>query len=532
MPAEDRELVQIEANEDVNSIRDRLSFIRGRRVLLVWPEDGTALTRKLDLVLIQREAMRRQIRLAIVTHDLQVAKNANELNISTFETIGASERGRWKRGRSKVFTTRWQRPKNEPEPDDLMDVASRVRSDREPGSSTINKAGWFFMMLLGLSVFAVIITLVAPSAIVTLTPAEDVIEISVDITINTTDATEIDAINAVIPSIEIPVQVPEQQLSTEATGTRVLGNTRATGTVVFINTTSSQIEIPVGTIVTTTDGSNLTFATMETVTLPGGDGEEIEVLVEAATDSAGDVGNVGENRINAVIGPLDEQVIVRNRLPTTGGQQQIVPVVTEADLDRLERLMYQFVQQRAYDEMPNFPGLTPRHVIIDETVMVQDPRSDWISISASVGDQVDSITMRMQALVTARAFDALQAENLVYLRLSEQVPRGRIIQPETVSYSRGPIRYENGQLRFTMTGRSVVAGRIDEDLLRGHLAGKSIEEALIYIQQRVDIAPGSTPQITVSPDLLGRLPLWSARINFEITAPASNSSPEQADAES
>src|SRR5262245_53684722 len=120
MPSERPEFLQLEKGDDVPSVRDRLSFIHGKRVLLIWPEEGTVLTRKLDLVLIQREAMRRAIRLALVTHDPQVIQHASELNISTFETIGASERARWKRGRSKVFTTRWQRPKDEPEPDGLI----------------------------------------------------------------------------------------------------------------------------------------------------------------------------------------------------------------------------------------------------------------------------------------------------------------------------------------------------------------------------------------------------------------------------
>src|SRR5262249_40151304 len=106
------EYVQLEGADDVTSVRDRLSFLRGQRVLLIWPEEGAILTRKLDLVLIQRDAMRRAIRLALVTHDPQVVRNARELNISTFETIGAAERGRWQRGRSKVFTNRFQRPKD------------------------------------------------------------------------------------------------------------------------------------------------------------------------------------------------------------------------------------------------------------------------------------------------------------------------------------------------------------------------------------------------------------------------------------
>src|SRR3982750_551822 len=101
------EFIQLESGDDAGSVRDRLSFIRGQRVLMIWPEEGTILTRKLDLVLIQREAMRRAIRLALVTHDSEVVRHARELNISTFETIGAAERGRWKRGRGKVFTNRF-----------------------------------------------------------------------------------------------------------------------------------------------------------------------------------------------------------------------------------------------------------------------------------------------------------------------------------------------------------------------------------------------------------------------------------------
>ena len=120
------EYVQLESGDDATAVRDRLSFIRGRRVLLIWPESGTALRRKLDLVLIQREAKRRAIQLALVTHDEDVIRSAHELGISSFETIGASERKRWKRGRTRIFIQRFHKP-DTTAPDDLMDAASRVR---------------------------------------------------------------------------------------------------------------------------------------------------------------------------------------------------------------------------------------------------------------------------------------------------------------------------------------------------------------------------------------------------------------------
>ena len=70
------EFVQLEPGEDVASVRDRLTFLRGQHVLLIWPENGTALNRKLDLVLVQREAMRLAIRLALITHDPDVIQHA------------------------------------------------------------------------------------------------------------------------------------------------------------------------------------------------------------------------------------------------------------------------------------------------------------------------------------------------------------------------------------------------------------------------------------------------------------------------
>ena len=56
----------LEAADTVVTVRERLAHLRGRRVLLVWHADSPLLRRKLDLVLIQREAYRRAIQLALV----------------------------------------------------------------------------------------------------------------------------------------------------------------------------------------------------------------------------------------------------------------------------------------------------------------------------------------------------------------------------------------------------------------------------------------------------------------------------------
>src|SRR5436853_34579 len=60
------QVIQLESYDDVISIRDRMGFIDTERVLLVWPPKGRIVKRKLDLVLIQREATRRGAKLALV----------------------------------------------------------------------------------------------------------------------------------------------------------------------------------------------------------------------------------------------------------------------------------------------------------------------------------------------------------------------------------------------------------------------------------------------------------------------------------
>jgi hypothetical protein len=511
----DLELVQIDASEDANAVKDRLSFFRGRRVMLVWPEEGTALTRKLDLVLIQREAMRRQIRLALVTHDPQVMKHAGELNISTFETIGTGERSRWKRGRSKVFTSRKQRPKDNPNAEELKPVASRLSTATSSFSRLQRLSVRVGLFAVFLAVLGGLVYLVVPTATVTLFPAQQTITVSVEVRISMdSDVTAVDVENAVIPSRLLSV-LAEQEWQVETTGEVTTGNIQATGDVVFTNATADELEIPAGTLVSTTDGSAITFETTDAATLPAGEGSEITVPIVARANDGGDAGNVGANRINTVVGPLEDQVIVLNPSPTTGGQAQTARVVTEVDRQRVARNVRQLLQQAAFSEMPNLPGVSMTNTIISETLTIEEPprRANY---SAQAGDRADLVTLRMQAVVNARAYDEQQARQVVYAWLAREIPRGREIQPETVQYESGPIRISEDAITFTMTGSSVVAGRVEEGDLRNTLAGMTVDEALEYIQTRLDIEPGTTPEIVLSPNWTNRLPLWADRITVDV----------------
>jgi hypothetical protein len=514
MARAERTLIQIETDEDANSVRDRLSFMRGQKVLLVWPEEGTALTRKLDLVLIQREAMRRAIRLALVTHDLQVIKHAQELNISTFETIGASERGRWKRGRSKVFTNRFQRPKDEPEPEELMGVASRIRVKRQALSAVQRFIVRVGILALLIGVVVAVAYVVVPGATIALTPAQQQIEIAIEIAVNSDPGfANVDVENAILPATRLVLTI-EETASIATTGSHDLGSVRAIGTVIFINNTNNEVEIPPGTTVSTSAGTPILFRTTELAALPPGEGEQVEVPIEAMSSAAGEVGNVGENLINTVIGPLEESVTVRNLIPTTGGQTRVERAVIASDRERLLALLRQQIQERAYNEMLELPQVRDSKFVIIETLRIAQERDDWTNFTASPGDITDTLSLTMRAVVEAVAIDEQLGQQIVFAQMAGQIPRGRVIQPETIEYTRGPVTISGEDITFTMTGRGTVTGRINHGQLQEQLAGRSLEEAMLYLTERVDLAENSVPSIAITPDWFNRMPLLPMRINI------------------
>lgn len=517
MSRETRTLIQIESNEDVTSIRDRLSFYRGERIVLVWPEEGTALKRKLDLVLIQREAMRRQIQLGLVTHDAEVIKNATDLNISTFETIGASERKRWKRGRSRVFASRNRRPADAPLPEDLEDVGSRRNQRR----AILTPRGFLIRTLL-LGVFAAIgfgvFYVLVPTATIVLTPAREIIQASVQITVDPSlELSDVDIENAVLPATLIRVEI-EEEASIPTTGVQNLGNTPATGEVVFINETNSAIDIPAGTIVSTSAGTPILFETTTDVTLPSGTGQEVTAPVQAMPGSTGDVGNVAPNLINSIVGPLEERADVINIASTREGESRQEPSVTETDQDRLNGLLNQILQERAFEEMSALPQIGEDQFIIVETLQIVEERPEWTRFSAQPGQIAETLTLTKRAVVQTIVVDTALGRQIVFARMADQLQqmRGFSFEVDTISYRQGDIATAGDLILFTMSGTVQAISDIDEDFIRERVTNMPIEDALALIAQTTPLAEDTAPSITVSPDLLGRMPLMADRISVEV----------------
>ncbi len=505
------EILQLEPHDDVVTVRDRLAFVRSRRVLLVWPKNGQILRRKLDLVLIQRAVSRQTARLALVTTDPQVIDHARDLNISTFTSVRESQHARWKRGRSRIFVDRSDQPAGDASPS-----APRGRTAHRARQTA------FWPMMRRILVVAVLLLTFAgllaaayvflPAATVTLTPASEQIEVALSITADPA-ITAIDLENRVIPATPLRVEIDESA-SVDTTGNQEDDPIPARGVVVFTNRSTQPATIPAGTTVNTSAGVLARFRTLEAVNIPGQVDAIAIVAVEALPDYSGPAGNVPADTVNFIDGPLNEILTVQNPEPIEGGAFQINRIVAQEDHDRLLAMARQAIQQRAFSELS--PLLGQGQSLVLESIHIAEERPEWTVFSAPVGAQSDTVSLTMHAAVQAVVIDDRLANQAAFAGLTEQIPSGQFIVPESARFTRQSITPPDaaGRVALQIVAQGNVTSGVDVPALRQALTGRSPVEAVDYLLSTVSLQPGTQPQISLWPDQIDRLPLVADRITI------------------
>lgn len=511
------ETLKLEPADGVVSIRERLSTIRGKRVLLILPEDGALLRRKLDLVLIQRETYRRAIQLAIVSKDPKVVGNANELNISCFASAASSQRERWKRGRQKVFLPRYHKPTHDPQPDDLRSFASRLANGggRESWMRRLVERVIVLAILIG--VIGAAVYIVVPSATVVVTLGQEIVVTEIQI-IADVNVERVDFDRAEIPAERVQV-IAETAATVPATGSRSLDDAPATGHITITNKTDDSVIVPAFTILSTSAGEPVLFRTTDEVIIPAGIQHSVEAPFEALRRFSGVSGNVAAGMINTVVGSMDEKVSVINLTPASGGEARSVKIITAADKDALVSSARAQLLTVAYEKIQS--GLTDTQVIVIDSLAIQDERKDWTTFSAQVGEMENELTANVRANVAAVVVDESHSRQLVSSRLRASVPAGRTLLAESIRYSRGPIAWNRSRNRATFNAQltGMVVTQVDGALLRERLAGLSLEDAQHLLESTAELAGDEMARIQVFPAALDRMPSLPVRINVDVQLP-------------
>ena len=234
-------IVQLEDHDDVISARDKISWSKAQRVLLVWPRKGKILERQVDLLLLQRHSQQNGAQLGVVTRSGDVLANARDLGIPTFSSTNQAKQTNWRRSRKAPKPSWVDRTRTDPQ---------NFRQLRHLIHPKPAENGWLRLVMfpLGVLAFLSLVLFFVPGAEVELTPAKVQQQLTIPVWASP-------AISVANPSGGIPAYiltaVVEGRDQAASTGQMRFPDQRATGQVLMTNLTDQVVHVPEGSLMIT-----------------------------------------------------------------------------------------------------------------------------------------------------------------------------------------------------------------------------------------------------------------------------------------
>jgi hypothetical protein len=254
------------------------------------------------------------------------------------------------------------------------------------------------------------------------------------------------------------------------------------------------------------------FATTQLAITPAEQGGSVIVPVEAV--DAGPVGNVEPETINAIDGAIAFDLFAVNPEPTSGGAVLSVATVTEADQAALRETALEQLRQQAVAAMQGLLGEN-EFLAPDTLQMVGAPQETF---SHFVGEKADTLTLDVQAVMSATAVNERGAQTVAMQALNAALGEGDSLIPGSENFGRQTTveSDQDGRVTFSMVATGRVAPVVDAGTIRQLVLGRKPQEAAALLQSEVVLA--EPPQIEYWPEWLGRLPLLGSRIAVDFVA--------------
>ena len=495
------QVLHLDLNDDYSSARDKIGWAQTARVLLVWPPSGRVLSRRIDLVLLQRHARRLGTQLALITTDPVVREYARDLGLPAFGSLEAS--------RTRPWHTRAA-------PDLTLGQPRLDRSTLRPPPS-FHPMSWpaWVPWVVESAIFIVAVgglfwlaSAVLPGATVTVNPAHHpvstVVQILADPTFQTIQGNT-------VPARLVPVEV-ETTGQTATTGLALVPSVPAAGTVVFTSLDGVVTVIPTGTGMRTTSGSPVRFKTIQTVTINPHLGATVVAGIQAV--DLGPAGNVAAGQINAIDGPLGLELAVTNPAATSGGARSQKVAVSADDQARLHDQLLAQLQTDALNAVQ--AQLGPAEFLATDSITVTNEVAR--TYDQAVGEQTEALQLTLRVAFSGLVIADSPAQQVAQTALAAEVPRGQALLPGSASFVRETNLQtgSDGRARFSIDASGITAPVIDPNRVRELVRGQPIGESQLRLASALPLS--GTPAISVQPDWYPRLPWMPFRINVIVAA--------------
>jgi hypothetical protein len=498
------QVIQLEPNDDVVSVRDKMSWAKTERILLVFPRRVGPLGKTLDLRLLGRHAAAVGSSLAIVARSNDLAASARDVGIPVFATSSAAQRQEWpepdaaRPGQAKVGVRRRRELR-------------RLRPEPSPAEPAWQRRPSVRLGLFAAAVLALLALLGAflPSAAIELTPEKRLQELTLRVSARPD-------LTAVTLAGEIPARLTsgfaDGSQTAAVSGTMVVPDAAAAGTVRFRNLTDKAVAIVGGTAVAAQldPATSIRFVTLLDVVLPAGVGQTVDVEVEAARP--GSSGNLPANALVAIEGELGTSLSVTNPAPTSGGSDRLAPAQTADDRARLRAALLAELLRECGLALPG--TLQPGDRLFPQTLALAQVVSEVYVPAENQPGEILSLTMTLQCQAEFAAGADLLA--LAAAALDADLPVGFAPEGEDVELVDlgGMVTDETGTTSWRLRISRQLRARLDRQPAAWLAAGRTPERAVESLARSLPLA--APPLIRLAPSWWPWLPLIPIRIGIQV----------------
>lgn len=496
------QIIYLEIDDDILTVRERLRRVQAKYVLLVVPAGCKALKRLLDVRLLRRQAAALELDMVLITDQADLRDMAQDEGLVVFSRLAMGRR-----------IKRRKRPWRMADLPGLDGLRARLKKARRPG--------WWRWLLGPLAFFMVLAALAAtvltigPRATVRVTPAQEAIGLSAWVEADVSTR-RVDWDQMRIPARVVQIEVVDRG-EVETTGVTNVADEKARGEVLFVNLTRRDVTIPVDTIVSTSAGTPVRFRTVA----PAAVGPRDRVLVNIEALEGGPGSNVRAHLINRVEGVLASSLSVTNSSDTSGGTTDEARRVTYGDKQRVSDLLVAKLIQKAHAEIN--ADLDGEFMPI-ETMWI----NEWsirTNYDHHVNDKADSLALEMRGLVGGVVISEELAEEAVQRALERRVRGGFSLVPGSIQITRGTLTEvdpDTSAVRFVMDGVGLMEADIDTRLLQTALSGRPVDEAKTYLES---LPAEVAPVLEIEPAWMARVPWLPLRISIVERAPGEQVEP-------
>ncbi|MCL4260485.1 MAG: baseplate J/gp47 family protein, partial [Anaerolineales bacterium] len=391
------QIITVESHDNFISVRDRMSWAKTPRILLVIPKFEKVALKQAELKILQRHASALGAQLGVVTRVRRVRAAAEELGITVFKSTVEAQKKTWNAVPPRLAA--WRPPKP-----NLREERERVQV-RE-GAWRAHLAVRLSAFIVGvLSVFA-IVALFVPRAQIRLHPVVETQNAVLPVTAS--EFTKSVYVTGNIPMREMRVILDGDQTVT-VTGEGTTPQSKARGVVLFRNLTANAVTIPEGAIVETAGDPLVQFVTLEAGAVNAGVGKTLEVPVEALIGGA--IGNMPIDSLLTIRGGLGLSLAVTNPEPTGGGRDKSSAQASDADRTRVKEALMQTLDERARNEF--LEKLEAGDILFDETIAAAQIFLEEYDPPAGAAGTM--LTLTMQVEYSARYASASDLTSLASL---------------------------------------------------------------------------------------------------------------------